>query len=87
MISRSDRAAFDEALAQFKTEYPELDAQVGVWLDLAIKSFADYIAEIREDITPDERAAGLSVAAVLAIVETAASWQRTCRKRARQPRS
>jgi len=81
VISRSDRAAFDEALAQFKAEYPELD--VGVWLDLAIQSFADYIAEIRDDITPDERTAGLSVAAGLAIVETAASWQRTCRKRAR----
>jgi len=82
-LSRSDRAAFDTALAQFKAEYPELDAQVGVWLDLAIQSFDDYIAEIREDVTAEERATGLPVVAGLAIAETAASWQRTCRKRAR----
>ncbi len=81
VISPADRAVFDEGIARFKLEYPGLDTQVGVWLDLALASFVDYLCEIREDITAEERTAGLHIVAALAITETAASWQRTCRRR------
>lgn len=80
MISREDRAVFDAALAKFKAEHREIEAQVGIWLDLALDTFGDYIGEIREDATPEQRAEGLPIVAGIAILETAAAWQRTCRK-------
>lgn len=81
MISRADRATFDAAIDRFKTKHPEVEGQVGVWLDLALKDFADYLGEFLEDISVDERAQGVALVADLAILDNAAAWQRACKER------
>jgi hypothetical protein len=80
-VTADDRAAFDAAMLAFRTTHRDLDGQIGAWSDLALRSFAEYLVDMRDDISPEDRATGIPLVAELAIAECAAEWQRTCRKR------
>lgn len=84
MIDR--KAVFATERTEFEADYPELAHQIPCWLDIAERAFgaqADAIDERVRVLTndgaqvpADQIASAARTAARLALVDTAARWQR-----------